>query len=396
MKNELLDPAFYPFFMKKLQERLSGSSVMPIDQVERIRQSIEFVLEIGEEGKLHERFEQGKAKLKDRLAELQVIYQGITDNYQSFGIESLEESLSEIGNFFTKYDIEYGAAEVDQAFLDYQLAESVPADFLGIDFYECYLQNLAAEVFFLKSIPEHQIYELLNHYQQKLGFDYRKDVNNLFEIVFRQMIGKLLVGKSGVNSLLLNRIEAQYVMERIKNQNSFPELDPLFQNNDYYRRVFLQLRSRVFQLKVSESAVHFFIITTPKKKTLELPPTMSSSCFNQLMEAYSVADKKGKITLITKNISAPEDFEEYLKVTSESPQFYKRLFKELDKDFIKALLLVVMNNYACKAYEEIVDTSTSNVLLNLLKDYIKTLGLEQRFELFTTIEEYQLVPNDFS
>lgn len=49
MRNELLDPAFYPFFMKKLQERLSGSSVMPIDQAERIQQSLEFVLKNGGE-----------------------------------------------------------------------------------------------------------------------------------------------------------------------------------------------------------------------------------------------------------------------------------------------------------------------------------------------------------
>lgn len=64
MKNEILDPAFYPFFMEKLQERLSGSSVMPIDQAERIQQSIAFVLENGNEGSLPERFEQGKEQLK--------------------------------------------------------------------------------------------------------------------------------------------------------------------------------------------------------------------------------------------------------------------------------------------------------------------------------------------
>ncbi len=96
---------------------------------------------------------------------------------------------------FTDYDIDYGAAEVDQAFLDYQLAEAVPANFVGLDFYGRYLQNLAAEVFFIANIPENQIYELLETYQEKLGFDYRKDVNNLFEIVFRQIIGKLLIGK---------------------------------------------------------------------------------------------------------------------------------------------------------------------------------------------------------
>ena len=60
MKNDLFDPAFYPFFMKKLQERLSGSSVMAIDQAEKIQQSIEFVLANGGEGTLPERFEQWK------------------------------------------------------------------------------------------------------------------------------------------------------------------------------------------------------------------------------------------------------------------------------------------------------------------------------------------------
>lgn len=99
MKNDLFDPAFYPFFMKKLQERLSGSSVMAIDEAEKIQQSIEFVLANGGEGTLPERFEQGKQQLKQRLNTLQTLYQWIQDNYQSFGIESLEESLNEIGNF---------------------------------------------------------------------------------------------------------------------------------------------------------------------------------------------------------------------------------------------------------------------------------------------------------
>ncbi|WP_242550291.1 DUF6179 domain-containing protein [Candidatus Enterococcus murrayae] len=194
MKNELFDPAFYPFFMEKLQARLSGTSVIPIDQAERIQQSIEFVLANGEEGTLPQRFMQGQERLRRRLRNLQNLYQEIQDNYQSFGIESLEESLNEIGNFFSTYDIEYAAAEVDQAFLDYQLAEAVTTDFVGIDFYERYLHNLAAETFFIKNIPEAHIHELLNVYQQELGFDYRKDVNNLFDIVFKQMIGKLLLG----------------------------------------------------------------------------------------------------------------------------------------------------------------------------------------------------------
>lgn len=396
MKNELVDPAFYLFFMKKLQERLSASSVMPIDQAERIQQSIEFVLDNGEEGSLPERFEQGKKKLQDRLAKLQELYQKIQDNYQSFGIESLEESLNEIGNFFTEYDVEYGAAEVDQAFLDYQLAEAVPANFVGIDFYERYLDNLAAEVFFLKNIPENQIYELLEQYQEKLGFDYRKDVNNLFEIIFKQMIGKLLVGKSEINSLMLNRIEAQYALKQIQLETEHPVLAQLFAMNDYYRRIFQQLQVNARRLNEPESAVHFFITATPKKMQLELPPAMPATRFNQLLEAYSAADQREKIHLIATNISAPADFEEYVKVSLENTEFYKKLFKELNKNFLTTLVLFVMSKYGCESYDDIIDITTSNEFLNLLKDYLETLADCDRIELFSTIKEYQLAPYDFS
>ncbi|MBX8939420.1 DUF6179 domain-containing protein [Enterococcus gilvus] len=396
MKNELLDPAFYPFFMKKLQERLSGSSVMPVDQAERIQQSIEFVLANGEAGNLSERFEQGKEQLKQRLAQLQKLYQAIQENYQSFGIESLEVSLAEIGNFFSAYDLEFGAAEVDQAFLDYQLAEAVPADFVGLDFYERYLHNLAAEVFFLKQIPESQVYELLEHYQKDLGFDYRTDVNNLFEIVFKQMIGKLLLGKKAIHTLLLNQIEAQYVLGRIKDQTDFPELEQLFQQNDYYRRIFAHFQLTVQRLLVPESAVHFFVVTKDRKKLLELPPAMTASRFNQLMEAYSVADKQEKIRLITSEISAPADFEEYVEISAESMEFYKNLLKEFGKNFIKVLLIFEINKLDYKSYKEIVGTKAFDGFSKLLKDYVKTLPEDELSALFRAVDEYQLVLDDFS
>lgn len=50
MKNYLSDPTFYPFFLKKVQERLSGTTVMTIEQAEEIQRSIEYVLENGGEG----------------------------------------------------------------------------------------------------------------------------------------------------------------------------------------------------------------------------------------------------------------------------------------------------------------------------------------------------------
>lgn len=228
MKNYLSDPTFYPFFLKKVQERLSGTTVMTIEQAEEIQRSIKYVLENGGEGTVTVRFDQGKKQLAKRFDALQRLYKVLLKNVQTFGIESLEESLAEIDHFFVNYDMEYAAAEVDHAFLDYQLAEAVPLDFVGLDFYERYLQNLAAEVFFITYIPETQIVELLNVYQEKLGFDYRRDINNLFDCVFKQFVGKVLAEKRDNETLLLNTIEAHYALHQLKTQSSFPALDFLF------------------------------------------------------------------------------------------------------------------------------------------------------------------------
>ena len=82
----------------------------------------------------------------------------------------------------------------------------------------------------------------------------------------------------------------------------------MFELNEYYYRIFEQLRGISQRLEEPEKAFDFFLTITRKKKELELTPTMTSSRFNQLLEAYSASDQQGKIRLISKNISAPADF----------------------------------------------------------------------------------------
>ena len=114
------------------------------------------------------------------------------------------------------------------------------------------------------------------------------------------------------------------------------------------------------------------------------------------MEAYSVADKQEKIRLITSEISAPADFEEYVEISVESMEFYKNLLKEFDKNFIKVLLIFEMNKLDYTSYAEIGGTKAFDGLSKLLKDYIKTLPEGELSILFRAVDEYQLVPDDFS
>ncbi|MGM0341339.1 hypothetical protein IGK47_004449 [Enterococcus sp. AZ007] len=123
---------------------------------------------------------------------------------------------------------------------------------------------------------------------------------------------------------------------------------------------------------------------------------MSTSAFNQLLEVYSVADEQEKLRLITSEISAPADFEEYLESTEENSEFYKSLFENFNKDFIKTLLLYLANKYGFTNHAEIIGTKGGSEVLSLFKDYIKTLEKQESDCLFDTINEYQLVPHDFT
>lgn len=396
MNNELIDPAFYPFLIKKLQDRLSGSTVMSLDQTDKIKRSIEFVLANGREGSLPERFEQGKEQICKRLAELRKLYKEIKVNIQSFGIESLEGSLNEIENFLSNYDIDYGAAEVDQTFIDYQLAEPVPTDFMGIDFYERYLKNLAAEVFFLHSIPENLIYELLDNYQELIGFNYRQDVNNLFEIVFKQVIGKILIGKNRIDNLIMSRIEEQYVLVKINNQSVFPELNQIFQQGDYYKRIFGYMKEKVSNLVKETSDVHFFITYNVRKEEIELPSAMTSTEFNQFINDYSIANQQEKIQMITTKIKTPTDLEEYLNTVKENEKFYRLLFKKLKTDLMISVLLFIMKEYHSTSYDNFIEKKNYGSLLDFFKNYLASLSDEERSVLFKIADKYQLKGYDFS
>ena len=391
----LSDPSFPPLVLKKLKERLSGTTVMSVEQADMIRRSIEVALEKGKEGNLTERYDQGIRRLTDQVEKLRGLYDILLANYQSFGIESLEESVKEIGHFFTHYDPVFEAAEVDQVFLDYQLAEAVPKDLVGVEFYTQYVKNLTAEVLFLKYFPEEQIYELLEVYQEKLGFDYRKDINNLFEWVFKQYVGKLLTGKSENDTLLLSELEAEYAYYQLQTEGPFLIFQPLFQKDDYYHRTFLSIQYSARRLAEPERARSFFLMKQEGKMQLEIPPMMPERQFHSLMTAYSKANEVGKRHLIATHITSPADLEEYLHMSDESREFYNKLFKELDTALLKVLLIVTSYNNRLSSTKGIVGLTANSLLEVLLKDWVNQLSDSDAFSLFAECDMYQLISTAF-
>jgi hypothetical protein len=214
--------------------------------------------------------------------------------------------------------------------------------------------------------------------------------------VFKQFVGKVLTEKRDNETLLLNTIEAHYALHQLKTQSNFPALDFLFQKNTYYQRAFSRFQDYARHLEGTESAVSFFLVTTSTKKRLELPPMMPADRFNQLIEACSNADQEEKIAQINAAISSPEDLEEYINISFETTNFYKRLFKELDDDLLKVSILFVVHRNNLDSPFGIVDLTTKRPLDVLLKDLLKLLTIDERYAHFSDIENYELISYDFS
>ena len=214
--------------------------------------------------------------------------------------------------------------------------------------------------------------------------------------MFKQFVGKVLAEKRDNETLLLNTIEAHYALHQLKTQSSFPALDFLFQKNTYYQRAFSRFRDYARHLEGTESAGSFFLVTTSTKKRLELPPMMPADRFNQLIEACSNADQEEKIAQINAAISSPEDLEEYVNISFETTNFYKRLFKELDEDLLKVSILFVVHRNNLNSPLRIVDLTTKRSLDVLLKDLLKSLTIDERYARFSDIEDYELISYDFS
>ena len=118
--------------------------------------------------------------------------------------------------------------------------------------------------------------------------------------------------------------------------------------------------------------------------------------FNQLIEACSKADQEEKIAKINEVISSPEDLEEYINISFETTNFYKRLFKELYDDLLKVSILFVVHRNNLNSPLKIVDSTTNRPLDVLLKDLLKSLTIDERYARFSDIEEYELFSYDFS
>ncbi|GCF92601.1 hypothetical protein NRIC_04920 [Enterococcus florum] len=381
---------FNYFLIQHVQKRLSGTSVISVDEIEAIRQSILFVLDHAvEKESVSDRFENGKQVIKRKLQQAEQCYNEILTTYQSYGIESFEGTLREIGTFFTTYDSDYQANVSCAGWIDYQLAHG--ADDLiyqGIDFISEYLRRMALEVRFLQNVPEQLVFEILSVYSDHLGFDYRKDINNLYQIIFDQWISKWVSGGDPRSSLLLTLNEMSYVYDRFLREEFPATLLGFLDKNTYYQQTFRQLQQRVLALKSVADLSNLFLTEMEQRKELRLTPPMAATDYALLMQSYDQLDTEKRMGLIAEKMDSPYDLLDYLEQHLEPNGFYLQLFALLSVETITGLFLL-LSSYG--SLEE--DTQ---LYLSDFRSFIASMSRENQKKLDEALQHYHLGYRDFS
>ncbi|MGG5332703.1 hypothetical protein IGI46_003870 [Enterococcus sp. AZ163] len=340
------DEEFRRFLIHKVQQRLSGTRVMPVDEIQEIRASILFVMDHAEKGNsVVERFNNGKELLTAKLQYTFVLYQQLASDYKNFEIESIKDTLDEIGGFFKSYNLDYSATVSGAGLIDYQLANPVnDLQYQGIDFIQQYLTRLSSENKFIDFIPPSQVREILQVYTQRLGFDYRKDINNLYQLIFDQWIAKK-IARSSTLSLLLTEPEAQFVYSIIQQRSIPAELTQFLVEHPYHQKTFQRFVQRVLSLDEPASIKNVLLLEESLQYELTLISAMPANDFTRMLETVeTLKNQQDQVHFLLEKITSPYDLLDFLEQELVSRECCLQLLKEVSFELGLGLLLLV-NQY---------------------------------------------------
>jgi len=206
---------FNYFLLSKIQNKLSGTSTMSFIEIDSIKQSIQFVLNHSSKKTtdIAEQFSIGKKVIQNELNSLQEEVFNIKKLNIFPRSEAYQKTFDELSIFFKSYDLDYQATELGAASFDYQLAHPInDIELKGIDFIRELVTSLKKEALFVNQLPEQMIQEILIAYQKRLSVDYKIDINNLYQLIFNQVIAKFLVNEKMTSSILLTQAEKNYLL----------------------------------------------------------------------------------------------------------------------------------------------------------------------------------------
>lgn len=258
------------FFIDLITKKLVDTTVLEKYEVENYLSSFTFILEqVERTNSIEIDFYRGIDRIKQRVERTKKLYDYILSQFVSYEVASLSETLQSFQEFFTQYDIVYGAHLTNGVWIDYQLFIMVDdTKIKGIDFVFMYLMHLKKELEFLNQIPKQLVLNTLEKYSFKIGFDYRIDVNNIYEVIFNQLMVIIFLNKrdNHLVSLEISSIEGNYLLANKREFELFCKSQSHFTSDFYYSQSVNQLIKRLKRVNSLDELSYFLLIAKEKKQ----------------------------------------------------------------------------------------------------------------------------------
>ncbi|MGC6769168.1 DUF6179 domain-containing protein [Enterococcus sp. LJL51] len=333
-----------------LLEKVSGTSVVPVDEAENVLLSLLYTMNHAEAGNQQlsaaAAFEQGKLQLKKHLARAEGLYQEVLQTRTPLPVESYQNLLQDFSEFFVSYDMEYGAHQTGALWIDYQLAFPLDDQQLkGVDFVEAFLAALLWENNFCKAFSASCLLELFQAYERQVKVDYQTDINNIYERVFFQAFGKQLIGRDFTNTLLFSNAEIDELLEKAHQINHhhqekfFKEMLCRLELSDsvYYRK---SLGNFLYKLdnNTAKDQKSLFILKKEPASLFIANEGLLMESFTEVVTQAAVLKSTDKVAFLIESFVSIYDYLDFFELELLSEKEYELLFKSLQLEMIAVLI----------------------------------------------------------
>lgn len=396
---------------KELANYLSGSSSLPVDEVENLLQSMLFVLSHGKADgvSIPLQFEAGKKQLKQQLVATKELYQQVLNSMLPLKVEAYWQTVQNIQHFFTAYDLEYHAHEVP-ASIDYLLAEPVDdLRYKGLDFIHHYLLQLSWENRFCAPYADH-LDELFHCYEQQLKVNYRYDINNLFSVIFKQTLAKRLIDKK-TTRLILSQSESRLLSQLLAETSDIRLLlgqtlthllkEINLSDQQYYYEC-LESVSVNLEHTLAHGTIDNFFLTDPPEELSHIfisNTGLVNTEFTQLIEELPDISSSQLPNFLADKFNSLNDYWDLLTLDILSDQDVTAIINRLDCQSLIVLLKMAGREVdeAFSSFETTLDALTASQLpwLRLLAHEIINRPVNSQQELKQLFQQLALPLDDF-
>ncbi|MEM5779530.1 MAG: DUF6179 domain-containing protein [Lawsonibacter sp.] len=197
------------------------STSVPVETAQELLDSVSFHLRLGwgEPGEPNARvfaqdlaqvFRAGQQIIREEILRGKHLWELVSQTLPPLGNNSLQDTVSEIGQFWSRYDHRFFAHQIP-CLIDYQLSWPVDENLAGVAYINRYLEHLWIEHEFLNRFPPEEIIPILHAYCP----DYRALPINLFEPVAVNCIGRTMLG-CGVSGLSISPEQSRALCRQLE------------------------------------------------------------------------------------------------------------------------------------------------------------------------------------